>query len=76
MSQGPPTMARDLDEIEGMRDPIKRELGRRQLLRVLREIERQRPGPNGDKVRFAISRLEAMAPDAKPDPSKPRSSST
>jgi hypothetical protein len=61
MSQGPPTMARDLEEVEGMRDHVKREAGRLNLLRILREIERQRPGSDGDKVRFAIRRLEAMS---------------
>lgn len=53
-------------------DAVVREAERRNLLRTLREIERQRPGHDGDKVRFAIRRLEAMAPDSQPDPSKER----
>lgn len=67
MSQGPPTMRRDLEEVDGMRDPINRERARVNMLRILRELERQRPGPNGDEVRHAISRLEAMPSDAKPE---------
>jgi hypothetical protein len=38
-----------------------RELARRNLLRILRELARSRPGIEGDKVRAEIARLERLA---------------
>lgn len=33
---------------------------RHNLIRLLRELSRQRPGPDGDEIRRALKRLEAL----------------